>query len=298
MTAVSILMSAYQARETILDAVAGVIGQCFEDWELIIACDDGLDYARFLAEHGIRDRRIRSTSTGALASGPSRARNAALAVARGAFVAALDADDTWEPGKLSTLVPLAARHGMVCDNVNVVAASGEVMATAFAVAAGVREIDALELLALGVPLHPVVRREIAEPGYRAELSFAEDVVFNLDCLGRNGAMTLYGRPLTNYVQRPDSLCNGRDGWKRADRQYARIMSMIVAGAIEVPGGIRQRAVALMARKKRLNLAYGAARERGEVGTFQEFAARHEAKRRRPSAARTGSGAESTARILL
>ena len=31
---------------------------------------------------------------------------------------------------------------MVCDNVNVVANSGEVMATAFAIAAGVREIDA------------------------------------------------------------------------------------------------------------------------------------------------------------
>ncbi len=31
---------------------------------------------------------------------------------------------------------------MVCDNVNVVANSGEVMATAFAIVAGVREIDA------------------------------------------------------------------------------------------------------------------------------------------------------------
>ncbi len=172
------------------------------------------------------------------------------------------------------------------------------MATAFALSAGVRKIDALELLAVGVPLHPVVRREIAEPGYRAELSFAEDVVFNLDCRGRNGAMTLFGRPLTNYIQRPDSLCNGRDGWQRADRQYARIMAMIAAGAIQVPGGFRQRAVALVARKKRLNLAYGAARERGGVVSFQEFAARHEAKRKRPSAARTGSGAESTARAYL
>ncbi len=63
---------------------------------------------------------------------------------------------------------------MVCDNVNVLANSGEVMATAIAVAAGVRKIDA--------------RR-------------------------------------------------GRDGWQRAERQSARIKGMIVAGAIQVPGGI-------------------------------------------------------------
>ncbi len=121
-----------------------------------------------------------------------------------------------------------------------------------------RKIDALELLAVGVPRHPVGRREIAEPGYRAEPSFAEDVVFELDRLGRNGAMTRFGRPLTTYLQRPDSRCNGRDGWQRAERQSARIMELIVAGAIQVPGGIRQR----------------------------------------PSAAPTGSGAESTARIFL
>lgn len=82
------------------------------------------------------------------------------------------------------------------------------MATAFAVAAGVREIDALELLAVGVPRHPVGWREIAEAGYRAGLSCAEDVVINLDGLDRNRAMTLFGRPLTNSVQRPSAARMG------------------------------------------------------------------------------------------
>jgi len=275
-TTVSILMAACEARETILEAVRGVLGQRFRDWELIIAADDGRDYRAFCAANGLRDGRLRATSTGAAASGPSRARNAALEVARGAFVAVLDADDSWAPDKLSTLLPLAARHGMACDNVRVIAESGELVATAFPVSRARRRIDALELIATSVPLFPVLRREIAGPGYRDELRFAEDIVFNLDCLGRNGVMTLCGQPLTNYVQRPGSLCNGRDGWRLADRQYARIMKMVVEGAVPMPEHLRQDAVDLLARKKRLNLAYGRARERGEAATFQDFAARRKA----------------------
>jgi glycosyltransferase involved in cell wall biosynthesis len=272
MATVSILMAAYEARETILEAVRGVLDQHFQDWELIIAADDGRDYRAFCAANGLRDGRLRATSTGAVAGGPSRARNAALEVANGTFVATLDADDIWAPDKLSTLVPLAASHGLACDNVNVIAESGALVATAFPVATAWRRIDALELIATSVPLFPVARREIAHPGYRDELRFAEDIVFNLDCLGRNGVMIMSGRPLTNYIQRPGSLCNVRDGWKLADRQYARIIEMVVEGAIPMPDHIRDDAVDLLARKKRLNLAYGMARERGEPATFQDFAA--------------------------
>lgn len=271
MTTVSILMAAYEARETILDAVRGVLGQRFQDWELIIAADDGRDYHAFCAEHGLHDGRLRATSTGAIASGPSRARNAALEMARGSFVATLDADDTWAPDKLSVLVPLAARHGMACDNVNVIAESGALVATAFAVSRGRRRIDALELIATSVPLFPVVRREIAEPGYRDELRFAEDIVFNLDCLDRNGVAIMSARPLTNYIQRSGSLCNVRDGWQLADHQYARIIEMVVQGAIRMPDHMVEDAVDLLGRKKRLNLAYGMACERGEAVTFQDFA---------------------------
>lgn len=265
-------MAAYRARGTIVETVRSVLAQSFTDWELLIAADDGSDYGDFLRRNGIDDGRIRGLSTGALGAGPARARNAALAAAGGRFVAPLDADDAWLPERLAVLVPLASRYGMACDNPNAVREDGVRIANPFPVSERTWRLAVADVIRAPAPLFPVLRREIAGAGYREEIGLGEDVVFNIECLYRNGGMVITGRGLADYVQRPHSLCNGAGAWRRAEAAYARILEMLAAGAIDLPGGGAE-AIALFEAKRRLNREYAAAREGGEVMSFQEFATR-------------------------
>jgi glycosyltransferase involved in cell wall biosynthesis len=99
MPRVSIILPSFNRLRFLRAAVASVLAQEFQDWELVIA-DDGSDEPtrQWL-------RTIDSGRTRVLwlqhSGNPARVRNAALAVARGALVAFLDSDDTWAPAKLA-----------------------------------------------------------------------------------------------------------------------------------------------------------------------------------------------------
>jgi glycosyltransferase involved in cell wall biosynthesis len=272
MPLVSILMAAYRAEDTVRAAVASVLAQNYEHWELIIASDCGTDFLAVCRAGGLRDGRIRMVATPSLASGPSAARNAALEAAKGEFVTILDGDDTWRPERLAALLPLAQVSGLACDNTRAVTPEGHEIATAHPIGAAAREIDALAMMSSGMPHFPLLRRELASPGYRPELRFAEDVVFNMELIARAGAMTLLPQPLTHYIQWPNSATNAQDAWRRAETAYGQISAMLRNGEVTIPAGQRAAIVDAFAAKRRLNLTYGAAVEAGKATTFQAFMA--------------------------
>jgi glycosyltransferase involved in cell wall biosynthesis len=117
---VSVLIAAFNAEEHIARPVTSVIRQTYPHWEIIITDDDGKDYEKILHNKGIKDHRIRFTSTGKAAAGPSRARNAALDHAQGDIMATLDADDAFTPDKLEKLAPLAHSHGAVTSDIRII----------------------------------------------------------------------------------------------------------------------------------------------------------------------------------
>lgn len=84
------------------EAIDSVVGQTTDDWELILVDDGSGPAARELAEaRAADDPRIHVVSAPEpRPSGISAARNAGIAVARGEFVAMLDADDRYEPARL------------------------------------------------------------------------------------------------------------------------------------------------------------------------------------------------------
>lgn len=97
---VSIVTPAYNAARFIEEAVDSVRTQSYENWELLVVDDQSKDATGSLvAAFARRDPRIkliRAEENG----GPARARNLALDVARGRYVAFLDSDDIWLPHKL------------------------------------------------------------------------------------------------------------------------------------------------------------------------------------------------------
>jgi glycosyltransferase involved in cell wall biosynthesis len=96
---VSVIVPTYNRLQYLPAAIDSVLAQTLQNWELIIA-DDGsdaatLEYLGTLAQLS-RVEVIRLAHSGS----PAVARNAALRMARGEYVAFLDSDDSWMRTKL------------------------------------------------------------------------------------------------------------------------------------------------------------------------------------------------------
>ena len=104
---VSIIMPTFNAAQYINDAVDSVIAQTWHHWELIIINDGSTDDTRSILE-SITDKRI--TIVTQTNQGVSAARNAGLALAKGKFVAFLDADDIFPPKSLEARAGFLEQH--------------------------------------------------------------------------------------------------------------------------------------------------------------------------------------------
>jgi glycosyltransferase involved in cell wall biosynthesis len=92
--AVSVIMPSFNAGATIEAAVRSVQGQTFTDLEIIIVDDGSTDNSSAVLRNlATGDRRIRVVYRNN--AGPSAARNFGFEMARGRYLALLDADDLW-----------------------------------------------------------------------------------------------------------------------------------------------------------------------------------------------------------
>jgi teichuronic acid biosynthesis glycosyltransferase TuaG len=97
----SIVMPAFNAANTIKESVISVKLQDYDDWELIVVDDNSHDNtAAIISAEAILDNRIKLIKL-RKNSGVAKARNHALEIATGKYIAFLDSDDTWTRNKLS-----------------------------------------------------------------------------------------------------------------------------------------------------------------------------------------------------
>lgn len=96
----SVIMACHNAAPYVRQAISSVVGQTFSSWELIIvddaSQDDSLSYIKIASQADSRVRYISSE----INMGAAAARNAAIEVAKGEWLAILDADDVYLPHKL------------------------------------------------------------------------------------------------------------------------------------------------------------------------------------------------------
>lgn len=108
---VSVVMPIYNAYAYLRPALDSVLDQSLRELELICV-DDGSDdgSVEIIEEYKSRDSRIRVVKQEN--GGPAKARNSGLAIARGEYVAFLDADDFFELDLLEKLYGIAVRDDL------------------------------------------------------------------------------------------------------------------------------------------------------------------------------------------
>ena len=110
---ISVITPFLNVEAHLAEAIESVLAQSFDDWELILV-DDGSEDAgpeiarRYASAH---PRRISVREhPGRENRGISASRNLGAAVARGEWLACLDADDVWRPSKLADQVAIIRAH--------------------------------------------------------------------------------------------------------------------------------------------------------------------------------------------
>jgi len=97
---VSIITPAYNCAEFIEECIESVLNQTYQNWEMLIVNDKSTDNTQFIVEsYAKKDPRIKLFNQEKNA-GAAAARNKALELSQGRFVAFLDSDDAWKPNKL------------------------------------------------------------------------------------------------------------------------------------------------------------------------------------------------------
>jgi glycosyltransferase involved in cell wall biosynthesis len=98
---VSVILPVHNGAKFVEFALESALRQTHRNLE-VVAIDDGStdDTLKILEKYAARDPRVRVFSQAN--GGVARARNRAIAEARGEFIAPLDADDLWEPSKIAS----------------------------------------------------------------------------------------------------------------------------------------------------------------------------------------------------
>lgn len=219
--AVSVIVPARDAARTIGVALESALHGQGVPIEVIVVDDGSRDgtaeqvAARLPAEPRLR---LLRTAGGAGASG---ARNLGIEAARGAWIAPLDADDRFAPGRLARLLSLASAHGadMVGDDMILEPPGGAAGATAFARThpPHLGLVDARSFV-LNNMFHaadmgwgymkPLIRRDLLlATGLRYDpaVRIAEDYHLYLDLIRAGGRFLYVHEPLYRYALTPGSL---------------------------------------------------------------------------------------------
>ncbi len=108
---VSVITPAYNCGKTVAETIESVQAQTWTNWEMIIVDDCSRDNtAEVVRSYAEADDRIRYVCLESN-QGSAAARNKAISLAKGDYIALLDSDDLWKPNKLERQIPYMAENG-------------------------------------------------------------------------------------------------------------------------------------------------------------------------------------------
>jgi len=104
---VSVIMPTYNSEKFIGETIESVIGQTYKSWEMIVVDDGSTDKTEVIVRFYMsKDPRIKYLPLGYNSGRPAVPRNYGIKHAKGEYIAFLDSDDLWLPGKLEKQIKL------------------------------------------------------------------------------------------------------------------------------------------------------------------------------------------------
>ena len=210
MEAVAIITPAFRAEQTLVETVRSVLAQTYPHWEHWIIADDGGDYERFLATHGVADPRQRFLESGGIGRGASTTRNVALDRIGVPLAAILDADDRLKPLKLERAVAALETHGVVTTALDVMTMQFEHLRYVGEGEDRVLTPGEHKWVSLSMDSMVVWDRRRGDGRYDPTMSNMTDLEFLLQLYRTNPTSFHIGEPLHDYIKRDGSMSNGKD----------------------------------------------------------------------------------------
>ncbi|MDY0013830.1 MAG: glycosyltransferase family A protein [Rhodocyclaceae bacterium] len=234
---VSVVIPAYNAAWCVARAIDSVLAQGFQDLELIVVNDGSTDdTSKVLAGYGAALKTIEQPN-----GGLSNARNSGIQAARGRYVALLDADDWWLPGKLAGQVALmeACPALVFCStSAKLEAPDGTRLGEWRGRNAPLSTLEAIfaeNAFVAGSGSAVLVRRDalIQAGGFDETLRSLEDIDMWMR-LAAIGGYACLDEPLAVILKRPDSMSGNlavmRDAARRVMRKNRHLLPPAKRGA--------------------------------------------------------------------
>ncbi len=103
---ISVIIPVFNSERYLAEAIESVFLQDYTPIEIIVVDDGSTDNSKNLVKsYGKRIKYLYQEN-----GGPAKARNLALSVARGTFIACIDSDDVWAAGKLTKQLELFSKY--------------------------------------------------------------------------------------------------------------------------------------------------------------------------------------------
>ena len=250
---VSVIIAAWKAETFLEQAVASALASIGVSVEVVIVDDASPDGTTPVAQRlAAQDGRVIASRLEAN-GGPSAARNRAIGLASGRYIAVLDADDTMAPERLERLVRHAEATGadIVADNMFEVDESGARLTdTGFLTSeafAQDRAIDLATWINFNEPmkrgdcigyLKPLIRRDalpLSGAVYDTALRNSEDYYLVAGLLAQGRKMAYLAQPGYFYTRSAGSTSHRlkpehTQAWLDAERRFADASGSKLSGA--------------------------------------------------------------------
>ena len=207
----SVVIPAYQAAQYIAATLDSVLAQTFTSYEIIVVNDGSPDSQQLEAVLApYRGRIIYASQEN---QGPAGARNTGIRMARGEYVALLDADDLWDPDHLATQLAVLQTDpsiDMVYADARIFGGVPEDGRTVMEFCPSEGEVTFESLVTRRCTVHicvSLVRRQtlldagLFDPAFRG----TEDIDMWLRIARRGGHISYQRRVLGSYRRRAGSL---------------------------------------------------------------------------------------------
>jgi len=292
---VSVIIAAYNCERIIARAVESAVRQTEPPLEIIVADDASTDGTNEALAALCRKYECVRVVTLPVNGGPSKARNAAFRVARGDWLAILDADDEWRPNRLEVLTRMgeAKNADLIADNIILFdEVAGREGRTGFTWTDELRRISACDLFESGIQessefsyglLKPLIRRRFVEDHdvyYDEAIRYAEDFDYYARLLLNGAILWVTSNPLYVYTTKAGEFSKQENPFSKSVPRFdlvaannARLMEVY---GHKMDAGFRQIVVRRGQRLMAIHRANYARqiRQSGNLAAYALFVLRH------------------------